>query len=90
VHHDQRQAPIPGHAKGPAGWFPIEQMNLAYDHPAHSASEHAVLLDFANEEIGSGARLAVELPVEAATQLAHCLLQIVDEANRYEAATEKA
>lgn len=74
-----------GHAKGSSGWFPVEQLYLAYDHPAHTPSEHAVLLDFANEEIGPGARMAVELSREAATELALRLLETVEEANRYEA-----
>lgn len=77
--------PLSGHAKGSAGWFPVEQMYLAYDHPAHAQSEHAVLLDFANEEIGTRARLAVELSREAATELALRLLETVEEANHYEA-----
>lgn len=77
--------PLSGHAKGPAGWFLVEQMYLAYDHPAHAPGEHAVLLDFANEELDTGARLGVELSLEAATQLALRLLETIEEADRYEA-----
>ena len=80
---------LSGHAKGSTGWFPIEQLYLAYDHPAQARSEHAVLLDFANEGIGQGARLAVELSSEAATELALRLLETVEEANRYEARLEQ-
>lgn len=81
--------PLSGYAKGAAGWFPVEQMYLAYDHPEHSPSEHAVLLDFANEEIGAGARLAVELSREDATQLALRLLETIEEADRYEPAGDQ-
>jgi len=72
-------------AKGPDGWFEVKQVYLGYDHPAHSPSDHAVLFDLANEEIGTGARLGVELTTEAATRLAYLLLETVQQAARYEA-----
>lgn len=77
--------PFSGQAKGRDGWFPIGQLYLGYDHPEREPSEHAVLIDFVNESQGPNARLAVELSVEAATDLAHHLLQTVEEADRYEA-----
>jgi hypothetical protein len=57
---------------------------VAYDHPAREQVEHAVLLDFANEEAGPGARVAVELSIETATDLARHILETVAHANRYE------
>jgi hypothetical protein len=77
--------PFSGQAKGRAGWFPIDQLYLGYDHPQRDDSEHAVLIDFVNEDQGPNARLAVELSVEAATDLARRLLETVTAANRYEA-----
>lgn len=74
-----------GHAKGPKGWFPIEQVYLGYDHPAHSPSEHAILIDLANEDLGTEFRLAVELSRDAAAELAALLLQTLEKAERYEA-----
>lgn len=79
--------PFKGHAKGPDGWFPVEQIYLGYDHPAHSASEHAVLMDLANEDLGTEFRIAVELSREAASELAYLLLDIVEQAESYEAKT---
>lgn len=79
--------PFEGHAKGPDGWFAVEQVYLGYDHPAHSPSEHAVLVDLANESLGTEFRIAVEMSTEAATRLAALLLETVEEAERYEART---
>lgn len=76
--------PLSGQAKGRTGWFPIGQVYLGYDHPERERLEHAVLLDFANESVGPDARLAVELSIEAATELARLLLETVERANVYE------
>ena len=76
--------PFSGQAKGRAGWFPIGQLYLGYDHPEREQSEHAVLIDFVKEEEGPNARLAVELSIDAAADLARRLLETVEEANRYE------
>jgi hypothetical protein len=54
---------IKGAGKGSRGWFPVTQATVAYDHATHTAAEHAVLLDFANYDIGTDARVAVELDV---------------------------
>ena len=77
--------PFTGQAKGRAGWFPIDHLYLGYDHPQRDDSEHAVLIDFVNESAGPNARLAIELSIEAAQDLARRLLETVDEATRYEA-----
>lgn len=76
--------PFSGQAKGREGWFPIDHLYLGYDHPEREPSEHAVLIDFVNEDRGPNARLAIELSVEAAAHLARRLLETVDVANRYE------
>ncbi|HVR31162.1 MAG TPA: DUF6295 family protein [Acidimicrobiia bacterium] len=76
--------PMTGQAKGRTGWFPIGQVYLAYDHPERSQLEHAVLLDFANEDVGPDARLAVELSIDQATALARHILATVDQAQSYE------
>lgn len=77
--------PLEGYAKGGEGWFPVEQLYLGYDHPAHSPSEHAILIDLANEDLGTDSRLAVELSIPAAKNLAALLLETVELAERYEA-----
>jgi len=64
-----QQAKIEGCGKGPGGWFTVGQVNVSYDHPYHAPLEHALNLDFVNEAEGPGARVAVELSVEAARHL---------------------
>lgn len=80
------KTPIDGSAKGPDGWFRLEQVYLTYDHPVHVQLEHALCLSFAREEGGSTTRVAVELPREAARDLAHRILAAVDRADAYEEA----
>lgn len=75
-----------GSAKGPDGWFTLGQVYLGYDHPVHAPLEHAVSIDFVNEDLGPGARVAVELTREAARQLAERLLRTVELADEHEAA----
>ena len=60
---------VVGAGKGAAGWFPVTQATVAYDHPAHNPSEHAVLIDFADYTRGTDARVAVELDLESGRAL---------------------
>lgn len=60
---------INGAGKGAAGWFPVTQATVAFDHATHYGAEHAVLLDFANYDLGTSARVAVELDVASAKAL---------------------
>ena len=63
------KAEIAGSGKGQQGWFKLRQVNVSYDHPFHAPLEHAVNIDFVNEQEGLGARVAVELTPESARQL---------------------
>ena len=63
------KAEIVGSGKGAQGWFPLEQVNVSFDHPFHAPMEHALCLDFVNPAAGSGARVAVELSAESARRL---------------------
>jgi hypothetical protein len=78
-------SPLSGSAKGPQGWFSIEQAYVGYDHPVHAPLDHALSIDFVNEQQGVGARVAVELTRDSARDLAHRILEAVDAAERYEA-----
>ncbi|MGH3441704.1 MAG: DUF6295 family protein [Nitriliruptorales bacterium] len=75
---------VEGSAKGPQGWFTLAQVHLGYDHPVHAALEHAVSLDFVNEELGLGTRVAVELTRESARLLAERLLATLELADACE------
>ncbi len=60
------QVKIEGAGKGAQGWFTLSEANVSYDHPYEAPYEHALNIDFVNEAQGPGARVAVELSVEAA------------------------
>lgn len=63
------QIEIAGSGKGQGGWFAVRQANVTYDHPFEVALEHALNIDFVNEAMGPGARVAVELSAESARTL---------------------
>ena len=73
-----------GSAKGPSGWFSLDQIYVGYDHPVHAPLDHAVSLDFVSEASGPGARVGVELTQESARSLALRILETLDAADRYE------
>ncbi len=64
-----QQVAIDGSGKGTGGWFALRQANVSYDHPFNAPLEHALNIDFVDEAQGPGARVAVELSVEAARNL---------------------
>lgn len=66
-------------AKGAPGWFEINHVYVGYDHPTHADLEHALTLDFVNENADPGARIAAELPGEVARKLAERILAALDE-----------
>ncbi len=60
---------IMGSGKGQRGWFEVKQAYVYYDHPFHAPLDHALNIDFVNEEMGPSARVAVELSPESARKL---------------------
>ena len=62
-------ADITGAGKGPEGWFPLTRATVGYDHAGHTGAEHALLLGFANYDIGPGARVALELDLASGRAL---------------------
>ena len=75
-----RQVDIEGSGKGREGWFTLGQATVSYDHPFHAPAEHALNIDFVNEALGPGARVAVELDAAAARTLVKTILAVLDEA----------
>lgn len=73
---------INGSGKGTAGWFKLEQASVSYDHPFDAPYEHALNIDFVNEGLGPGARVAVELSEAAARQLIQTISAILDLADQ--------
>lgn len=71
---------VEGSGKGSSGWFPVDQANVSYDHPFNVPLEHALNIDFVNNDLGPSARVAVELSEEAARNLAATILAVLDQA----------
>lgn len=71
---------IDGSGKGTKGWFTVNQANVSYDHPFHVSMEHALNIDFVNEALGPGARVAVELSEQAARNLVDTILEVLSQA----------
>jgi len=71
---------VSGSGKATTGWFPIEQANVSYDHPFNAPLEHALNIDFVNEEMGPSARVAVELSEDAARDLVKTILAVLERA----------
>jgi hypothetical protein len=74
------QVNIEGSGKGAKGWFKLREANVAYDHPFDAPFEHALNIDFVNEALGPGARVAVELSVDAARALVKAIGAVLDQA----------
>ena len=68
---------IDGSGKGTKGWFTLNQANISYDHPFHISLEHALNIDFVNENLGPGARVAVELSEKAARNLVDAIQDVL-------------
>jgi hypothetical protein len=75
-----RSTPIAGVGKGPRGWFPVNQATVGFDHATHSDAEHALLLDFANYDLGTEARVALEMDLASGKALVEQLRAAIDAA----------
>ena len=75
------QIHVEGSGKAPNGWFPLAEANVSYDHPFDAPFEHALNIDFVNESLGPGARVAVELSVEAARTLVEAINAVLARAD---------
>jgi hypothetical protein len=71
---------ITGCGKGTGGWFNISQALVSYDHPYEAPFEHALNIDFVNEDLGPGGRVAVELDATAARRLVETIQTVLAQA----------
>ena len=69
-----------GAGKGGDGWFKLTHSVVSYDHPHHALFEEAINIDFVNRALGPGARVAVELSLEAAKELNVALTRAIEAA----------
>jgi hypothetical protein len=70
---------IDGSAKGPDGWLRVTDATVYFDHPAHALAEHTLNVDLRRPADGVAARVAIELTADAARDLAHAILRVLDE-----------
>jgi len=75
------QVKLRGRGKQGPDWFEVREANVSYDHPYDLPLEHALNIDFVNEALGPGARVAVELSVEAARQLVKTIEAVLAQAD---------
>ena len=75
------QVKLQGRGKNGPEWFEVREANVSYDHPYDLPLEHALNIDFVNEAAGPGARVAVELSVEAARQLVKTIEAVLAQAD---------
>jgi len=76
------QVKILGCGKSGADWFEVREANVSYDHPYELSLEHALNIDFVNEALGPGARVAVELSIEGARQLVTTMQAVLAQADQ--------
>jgi len=71
---------IDGSGKGQEGWFQVNEASVSYDHPFHIPLEHALNIDFVNQALGLGARVAVELSEKSARALVAAIQEVLERA----------
>jgi hypothetical protein len=76
------QVKLQGRGKSGPEWFEVRAANVSYDHPYDLPLEHALNIDFVNEALGPGARVAVELSVDAARQLVKTIEAVLAQAGQ--------
>ena len=64
---------VAGSGKGTTDWTPLTRAAVYYDHPQHAPLDHALIIDFANESLGTGARVVVELTAASARDLVQAI-----------------
>lgn len=69
-----------GAGKTEDGWIELTHSVVSYDHPHHAVLEEAITIDFVNRALGPGARVAVELTLEAAKELSGALIRAIKQA----------
>ncbi len=76
------QVKVEGRGKSGPDWFEVCEANVSYDHPYDLPLEHALNIDFVNEALGPGARVAVELSVEGARRLVKTIEAVLAQAEQ--------
>src|SRR6516162_4947048 len=75
-----------GAGKSGDGGCDLTHSVVSYDHPHHALFEDAINIDFVNPALGPGARVAVEISLEAAKELSGALARAIAAAEIEESA----
>jgi Family of unknown function (DUF6295) len=75
------QVKIEGRGKSGRDWIEVREAYVSYDHPYDLPLEHALNIDFVNAAAGPGARVAVELSVDAARKLVKTIQAVLAQAD---------
>ena len=78
-----------GAGKGNGGWFELTRAVVSYDHPHHALLEEAISIDFVNPALGASARVAVEITLQSARDLAGALSRAIAAAEAEKSAQSK-
>lgn len=78
--YQTRKIPVRGSGKGRAGWFPITEASVYFDHPVHAPDTHTLNVDFLRLGDHTVERVAVELDPASARALAGAILASLEEA----------
>ena len=78
-----------GAGKGGDGWFNLTHSVVSYDHPHHAVLEEAITIDFVNSALGPETRVAVELTLESAKELAGALARAIEQAEIEESGRQR-
>ena len=70
---------VAGAGRNGEEWFELTRAVVSYDHPHHALLEEAIIIDFVNPGLGLGAaaRVAVEITLESARNLAGALSKAI-------------
>jgi hypothetical protein len=68
-------AKMTGAGKGQEGWFALDKATVTYDCSYHTSMPVGLNIDFFNEKMGPGARVAVELSPASAMGLVHAIME---------------
>lgn len=69
---------VSGSGKGAAGWFPLTDASVYFDHPVHAGAAHTLNVDLMNPGRGPAFRVAVELDPASARALAEAIIAALD------------
>jgi len=81
--------PAEGAGKSADGWIDLTHAVVSYDHPHHAWYEEAITIDFVNEQLGPDARVAVEISLQSAKELAAALTRAIVAAEEVEGGRQR-